>query len=92
MQLFNENSLYAEIVKVWGESGAHADVFREICKKADIELDELSIEETIEDKIRRLFRETGGNRINTIKHLRFDRETYMSLRSAKELVDRVLGK
>ena len=37
---FNENTLYADIVKKWGEVGAHADVFRELCKRAGAKLSE----------------------------------------------------
>ena len=33
--MFNEQSLYDAIVSTWGEHGAHADVFRELLKKAD---------------------------------------------------------
>jgi len=92
MELFNENSLYAEIVKVWGESGAHADVFREICKKANIELDlNAEIEESLEDQIRRIYQEEGRNKLKTIKRIRFESHSYLSLRATKELVDRVVG-
>lgn len=33
-ELFNEDTLRAEIVKVWGEHGAHVDVFDHILKEA----------------------------------------------------------
>jgi len=31
--MFNEESLYKDIVKTWGEHGAHAEVCRELMKK-----------------------------------------------------------
>lgn len=90
VDLFNENSLYADIVKVWGEHGAHADVYRELCKKAGVEV-ELAQVESIEDKIRRIYREENGSKIQTIKRLRFEDEHYVSLSAAKQLVEKVVG-
>lgn len=91
MTIFNQNSLYNDIVKVWGENGAHAETFRDICERAKITLEPVTAEESVEDLIRRLWREEKGNKINTIKRLRFEQETYLSLRTAKQLVDRVVG-
>ena len=36
--VFDEKTLEAEIHRVWGPAGAHADVFYEICKRAGINL------------------------------------------------------
>lgn len=39
---FDENKLYTEIVRVWGEYGAHAEVYRALCKLAGLPLREIS--------------------------------------------------
>lgn len=35
-EVFNEQKLYLEIVRVWGEYGAHAEVMRQLLQSAGI--------------------------------------------------------
>lgn len=90
--MFDQNALYKDICKVWGEHGAHADVFRVLCKKAEVELAPVATpEESIEDLIRRIYKEENNNKLQTIKRVRFEQEHYMSLSAAKQLVEKVVG-
>lgn len=86
--MFNENTLYAEIAKVWGENGAHAEVYRDICEKAGVDLEPLLLNETIDDKVRRFYKEEDGRKINVIKRLRWE-EPDLDLLAAKRLVESV---
>ena len=36
---FNEQTLYNDIVKIWGENGAHADLFREMMKRLGLKVE-----------------------------------------------------
>jgi hypothetical protein len=88
-KLFNEQSLYNEIVKIWGLHGAHAEVYKMVCEKAGLELTDPEIEETIEAKIKRIYAEEGNSLIKTIKRVRWEiDEGRLDLRAAKELVER----
>lgn len=85
MDTFNEQDLYNAICLKWGENGAHADLFRDICAKAEIELKPPDTVGNIEDKIQAWAKE-GHTKIQIIKLVRS--EEYLGLREAKELVDR----
>jgi ribosomal protein L7/L12 len=89
--MFDQNALYTDIVKVWGENGAHAETFRDICEKAKLTIAPVAAAESMDDLIRRIYREENGSKIQTIKRLRFEQETYLSLSSAKALVEKVVG-
>ena len=84
--MFNEQSLYNDIVRVWGPHGAHAEVYKHICEKVGLALSDPEPEESVEDKIRRIYTETGGNKLQTIKRVR--EETLMGLLETKNLVER----
>lgn len=82
--MFNEKSLYEDIVKTWGENGAHADIYRMLCTRAGVTLNEK--EEPIEDKVKRIHKETNGSKIETIKRVRWETEG-LDLIAAKRLVE-----
>jgi len=48
---FNEETLYGAIVSTWGEWGAHADVFRTICKQNASLREEVQAERDLSDRL-----------------------------------------
>lgn len=85
---FNEVSLYEAICQMWGENGAHADVYRMLCKEAGVTLPAPVPAESVEDMIRRIFAETGS-KIQTIKAIRWEIEG-LDLIGAKNLVEKYI--
>ena len=49
MEIFNEETLAKEIAKIWGEHGAHADLFRTILNSLKVKDKELERLERIKD-------------------------------------------
>lgn len=85
--IFNEQSLYEDIVRVWGKYGAHAEIYQELCKRAGLKLEDV-VEEPVEFQIKRIYEEEKRNKIRTIKRVRSEVLDGLGLKQAKDLVDK----
>lgn len=83
--MFDEKTLYEEIIKTWGEHGAHADVYRALCTRASVSLTE---DELTSDMVRRIYKEENNSKIQTIKRVRW--EHGLTLKAAKDLVEQYI--
>jgi hypothetical protein len=73
----NEKDLYNAIVEHWGEHEAHADIYRELCKRAGVSLDGAV---TVEQIAREAHKRWSNRKLQAVKEFRDEYEKYFGIR------------